>query len=118
MKPRKILAVDDSPVIHKIYGVLLRRFPLIYAHNGVEAFDCLRDQPEIDLILLDINMPQMNGLRFLREMKDGPFQHIPVIVISGDKTEEMKSRCLKAGAADYLEKPPDTKKLLKLIKAL
>jgi len=117
MKPRKVLAVDDSPVIHKIYGVLLRRFPLIHAHNGLEALDCLEEQ-EIDLILLDINMPQMNGLHFLKEMKSGPFQHIPVIVISGDKTEEMESRCLNAGAAAYMKKPPDTKKLLALIENL
>ena len=117
MKPRKVLVVDDSPVIHKIYGVLLRRFPLIHADNGLEAFDCLKEQ-EIDLILLDINMPQMNGLRFLKEMKSGPLQHIPVIVISGDKTEEMESRCLNAGAAAYMKKPPDTRKLLALIENL
>ena len=119
MEPQKILVVDDSRVILKIYGVLLRQFALVYADNGVEALDCLNTQPDIDLILLDINMPQMNGISFLKEVKGGgPFQEIPVIVVSVEDKEEDKRRCLEAGAAAYIEKPLNTKKLLELIDSL
>ena len=119
MEPRKILVVDDSKVIHKIYGILLRQFNLVNAGNGLDALDCLNSQPEIDLILLDINMPQMDGLTFLKEIKgSGPFQNIPVIVVSIEDREEDKRRFLEAGAVAYIQKPPNTKKLLELIAGL
>lgn len=119
MHPRKILIVDDSKVIHKMYGILLRQFTLLFADNGLDALEIMGKDPEIDLILLDINMPQMNGFNFLREIKgSGPFQVTPVIIVSIEGKSEEKRRCLEAGAVAYFEKPINTKKLLALISDL
>ena len=69
---RKILAVDDSALIHQMYKLFLSRYKsckLISAMNGLEALDKLGQEEGIDLILLDINMPVMNGLEFVTAVR-------------------------------------------------
>ena len=69
---RKILAVDDSALIHQMYKLFLSRYKnckLVSAMNGLEALDKLAQEEGIDLILLDINMPVMNGLEFLQRVQ-------------------------------------------------
>ena len=89
---RKILAVDDSALIHQMYKLFLSRYKnckLISAMNGLEALDKLGQEDGIDLILLDINMPVMNGLEFLQRVQKEPaYQAIPVIIISTEGKEE------------------------------
>ena len=89
---RKILAVDDSALIHQMYKLFLSRYKnckLISAMNGLEALDKLGQEEGIDLILLDINMPVMNGLEFLQRVQKEPaYQAIPVIIISTEGKEE------------------------------
>jgi CheY-like chemotaxis protein len=57
VQPRKVLVVDDSKLMHKMYEVMLRRYPLVYATDGREALDRLREHDDVELILLDLNMP-------------------------------------------------------------
>ncbi len=103
MQPRKILVVDDSKLIHKMFEVLLRQFSLVHAHDGLEALQCLGTHSEIDLILLDINMPKMSGLEFLAQIKgDTVFKQIPVVIISTEGKEEDTIRGLEAGAGGPL----------------
>ncbi len=119
MQPKKILAVDDSPLIHKMYDVILREWPLVHAMDGVDALTQLGAHPDVDLILLDINMPRMNGLQFLAHVKQNPlFQHIPVVIISTEGTEEDTIRGLKAGAAAYIKKPFQNEMVRELISKL
>lgn len=119
MQPRKILVVDDSKLIHKMFEVLLRQYELVHAHDGLEALQCLGNQPEIDLILLDINMPRMSGLEFLNQVKsDGAFQEIPVVIISTEGKEEDTIRGLEAGATAYIKKPFGNQELLEVIQRL
>ena len=116
VQPRKILVVDDSKLIHKMFEVLLRQFSLIHAHDGLEALQCLGTHSEIDLILLDINMPKMNGLEFLQQVKsDSAFADIPVVVVSTEGKEEDTERALAAGAADYIKKPFQTDSILEVV---
>jgi two-component system, chemotaxis family, chemotaxis protein CheY len=110
---KKILVVEDSELLHKMYDLLLMRFRfahhatrVLHAMNGREALAALHDNPDVDLVLLDINMPVMSGLEFLlycREQK--VFQDIPVIIISTEGKEQDTIRGLKAGARGYLTKP-------------
>jgi len=119
VQPRKILVVDDSKLIHKMFEVLLRQFSLIHAHDGLEALQCLGTHSEIDLILLDINMPKMSGLEFLAQIKgDTVFQQIPVVIISTEGKEEDTIRGLEAGAAAYIKKPFGNQELLEVIQRL
>lgn len=119
VQPRKILVVDDSKLIHKMFEVLLRQFSLVHAHDGIEALQCLGNQADIDLILLDINMPRMSGLEFLNQVKaDEAFKDIPVVIISTEGKEEDTIRGLEAGAAAYIKKPFGNQELLEVIQRL
>ena len=119
VQPRKILVVDDSKLIHKMFEVLLRQFTLVHAHDGLEALQCLSNNADIDLILLDINMPRMSGLEFLKQVKnEGMFRDIPVVIISTEGKEEDTIRGLEAGAAAYIKKPFGNQELLEVIQRL
>lgn len=119
VQPRKILVTDDSKLIHKMFEVLLRQFTLVHAHDGLEALQTLGNHADIDLILLDINMPRMSGLEFLNQIKsDAVFKDIPVVIISTEGKEEDTIRGLEAGAAAYIKKPFGNQELLEVIQRL
>lgn len=111
MGPRKILVVEDSELLHRMYNVMCIRYmnhgaQVLHSYNGQEALAKLAQEPDVDLIILDINMPVMSGLEFLQHrQRVGIFQDIPVIIISTEGKEEDTLRGLKAGARGYLTKP-------------
>jgi two-component system chemotaxis response regulator CheY len=105
---KKVLVVDDSALIHQMYRIAMApyRCEFVDAMHGEEALDILATQQDIQLILLDINMPVMNGVQFLE--KAGPLGltgRIPVIVISTEGKEDDTLRALQLGAKGYLKKP-------------
>jgi two-component system chemotaxis response regulator CheY len=105
---KKVLIVDDSPLIHQMYRLVLSRYncEIIDAMNGQEALDILALQDDIQLILLDINMPVMNGVQFLEKASQrGITARVPIIVISTEGKEEDTLRGLRLGAKGYLKKP-------------
>jgi two-component system chemotaxis response regulator CheY len=116
VKIRKVLVVEDSRLIHKMYEVMLRPCMLIAAHDGREGLTRLAENSDVDVIILDINMPHMTGLEFLSQVKAKPeFAGIPVIIVSTEGKEEDVARGLKAGAIAYLKKPYQREDLLKII---
>ena len=106
---RKILVVDDSQLIHSMYKLVLNRYKnckILDAMNGLEALDILSREKDINLILLDINMPVMNGLQFMEKIKnENLYKNINIIVISTEGKEEDPLRALKLGAHGYVTKP-------------
>ncbi|MEM9293076.1 MAG: response regulator [Acidobacteriota bacterium] len=116
MAQKKFLIVDDSKLIHKMFGVMLRQYDLVHANDGVEGLRMLSDHPDVDAILLDINMPNMNGLEFLGRVKsDDALAGIPVVVVSTEGKEEDTQRALDGGAAAYIKKPFDLQQLLEVV---
>lgn len=119
MQPRKVLVVDDSKLMHKMYEVMLRQYSLVYALDGREALDRLQEHPDIDLVLLDVNMPNMNGLEFLAQLRaDGARADLPVIIISTEGRDEDTIRGLEAGATVYIKKPFHSEEILDVIARL
>ena len=105
---KKVLVIDDSALIHQMYKMVLMRYrcDMIDAMNGQEALDILAEQKDIKLILLDINMPVMNGLQFMEKASALEIvSTIPIIIISTEGKEEDTIRGLKLGARGYLTKP-------------
>ena len=113
----KVLVVDDSKLMHRMFEVMLRNHELVGAFDGVDALQRLEENPDTDLVLLDINMPKMNGLEFLAELKDREGLP-PVIIISTEGKEEDTIRGLEAGAAAYIKKPFGNQELLEVIQRL
>lgn len=107
MDPKKVLVVDDSKLMHKMYEVMLRQYVLVHAMDGLEASQELEDHDDVDLVLLDINMPRMGGLEFLEHMgyQDESKALPPVIIVSTEGKEEDTQRGLEAGAVAYIKKP-------------
>jgi CheY-like chemotaxis protein len=105
---RKILAVDDSALIHQMYKLFLSRYKnckLISAMNGLEALDKLAQEEGIDLILLDINMPKVDGAQFCRFVKKNEmFKAIKVIFCSGEDREKVKRLVAECGADGFISK--------------
>jgi two-component system, chemotaxis family, chemotaxis protein CheY len=119
LQPRKVLVVDDSKLMHKMYEVMLRQYPLVYASDGRQALDRLQEHADIDLVLLDINMPNMNGLEFLAQIRsNGAHQSLPVIIISTEGRDEDTQRGLEAGATAYIKKPFHSEDILEKISQL
>ena len=119
---RQILVVDDSTLIQQMYQVFLSRYrgvQLVTADDGAAALDALAREPEIDLILLDINMPVMNGIEFLERLQREPaYKDIPVIVITTAGRGADARRCIDLGASGHLEKPFQTPALYTLIEEI
>lgn len=116
MEPRKILVVDDSKLMHKMYEVMLREHTLVHAYDGRDALDKLGEHSPIDLVLLDINMPEMNGLEFLEAVAaDRALEDLRVVIISTEGSEEDTMRGLEAGAEAYIKKPFQREELLDVL---
>ena len=106
-KPATVLVVDDNESNRDILARRLRRqgHVVVLAENGREALR-VAEQEEFDLILLDVMMPELDGVGALRELKRNPgLRHIPVIMISAVDEIETVVRCIELGAEDYLPKP-------------
>lgn len=116
-----LMAVDDDPFQHRLLASLLegQGYDLVSVHSGIEALNRLhRLLP--DLVLLDLAMPDMDGLEVARRMKGlASFAHVPIIMITGHSEEGMVTQCLEAGAVDFMVKPfGRTALLAKLAKLL
>jgi len=116
MQPNKILVIDDSKLIHRMFSVILPKTVLVSALDGQEALTRLDQHPDTDLIFLDINMPRMNGLEFLTQVKADPaLAVIPVVIISTEGKEDDTIRGLRAGAAAYVKKPFRNESILDIV---
>ena len=108
-----ILVVDDDKEDHLIlqdyFGDIGLKEHLAYKENGKEAFDFLESLSEEDLpelIVLDLNMPILNGVQTLLQLKRSPrYKNIPVIIYSTSENENEKRKCLSYGALNYVVKP-------------
>lgn len=110
MRDLKALIVDDSSVMRKIVERSLRAAGLSFsdvfeAGSGVEALEVLRGK-SVDLIFSDINMPQMDGLEFLRQLKAANLAPgVPVVMITTESSGDHVMRAVEAGAKGYIRKP-------------
>lgn len=114
-----ILVIDDSPSIHALVGVRLKdlEVKLLTADNGQDGLEQARNA-EPDLILLDVNMPGMDGFDVIRELKsDADTYNIPVIFLSGMEETAGKVKGFDLGAVDYVTKPFEAAELRARVRA-
>lgn len=121
MPDYKFLVVDDSPTMRQLISFSLKRIPgstIVEANDGVEALKKLATE-KFSLILTDINMPIMDGLKLISMIRNDP-QHktIPIIVITTEGAEEGRKEGLALGANAYIAKPAKTGDLLNVVNKL
>jgi signal transduction histidine kinase/ActR/RegA family two-component response regulator len=115
----RILVVEDHPINQKLMGILLGRLAcqVSFSENGKMAVDLVRHTP-FDLILMDVNMPVMDGLTATREIRSlsGPASQTPIVVLTADVMNEAREKSLAAGANDFVSKPLQMDQLRELVR--
>lgn len=113
-----ILVVEDSPTMRQLIGFAMKRISnarVIEATDGVDALKKISTE-KVDLIICDINMPVMDGLKLVSLVRGNPaFKDVPIIMVTTEGAEEDRKRAIAIGANDYLPKPIQTQELIKLV---
>ena len=115
---QSILAVDDSASMRQMVSFTLKGagYNVIEAVDGQEAFDKAKGQ-SVDLVLTDQNMPRMDGITLVRNLRGLPnYAKTPMLILTTESSDDMKTRGKAAGATGWLVKPFDPNKLLEVIK--
>jgi len=118
LRGKTILIVDDDPKIRQITQLMLKKEPyeVLEAGNATECMEKLCMHP-VDLCLLDIDMPDMNGIALAKMIKNQPaYSDLPLIMVTARSDQHSVIMALKAGAADYVVKPVGKKILLQKIR--
>lgn len=117
---KRILIVDDCDTTRKLLSYIVRErgFKIVGATNGIEALEVMaRDQ--VDLVLTDLNMPQMDGYELSRNLRDNPdYREIPIIMITTESGEADMKMGKEAGVTTYLTKPISPQRLIYEIEKL
>jgi len=114
---KKILTVDDSPSVRKLVEFTLKSkgFQVASAEDGMAALEIMANE-QFDAIVLDINMPRMNGLEFLEKVKSNDaYASIPVIMLTTEGQEEDQDKAMDLGATAYIVKPFKPTLLLRIV---
>ncbi len=119
LKDKKILIVDDDP--RNVYSLASAledaHAHVIEAYNGMIALAKLEEEPTVDLILMDIMMPEMDGYEAIRQInQNNKFRHIPIIALTAKSLKIDQDKCIEVGANAYISKPVDYDNLVKVIK--
>ncbi|CAN5175644.1 hypothetical protein BH23BAC3_BH23BAC3_00570 [soil metagenome] len=115
---KKVLIVEDDQSSFFSLSSLLKAsgIEVLHATNGRDAIKCLHESPDIDVVLMDIMMPDMDGLDALTEIRrEKKWQQLPIISITAKAMRGDRETCLEMGATDYVSKPIDPQKLLELL---
>jgi CheY-like chemotaxis protein len=116
---KKVLIVDDD--VRNIFALtsLLEGYQMqvVFAENGRDAIAQLQTNPDVNVILMDVMMPEMDGYETTREIrKSEAFKILPIIALTAKAMQGDREKCLEAGASDYITKPVDTEQLLSLLR--
>jgi CheY-like chemotaxis protein len=98
---------------------MLERYQMeiLYAENGRDALDNLQKNPNIDVVLMDVMMPEMDGYETMRAVRNiSQFATLPIIALTAKAMKGDREKCIEAGASDYITKPVDSEQLLSLLR--
>jgi two-component system chemotaxis response regulator CheY len=121
MSGSKVLVVEDSPTMRQLIVFALKRirgFQIIEANDGVDGLKKLSSD-KFDLIITDINMPIMDGLKLVSMVRNDPnYKETPIVIITTEGAAEDRERALALGANAYITKPIQTTQILDTVKKL
>jgi CheY-like chemotaxis protein len=116
---RKVLVVDDD--LRNIFALtsVLEHHDLkvVHAENGRAGIDLLRKTPDVDIVLMDIMMPEMDGYETMRAIREiSMFRNLPIIALTAKAMKGDRDKCIEAGASDYIAKPVDLEQLFAVLR--
>jgi HAMP domain-containing protein/CheY-like chemotaxis protein len=118
-KEKKILIVDDD--VRNVFALTsaleAHEMEVLYAENGRDGIELLRRNPDVDLVLMDIMMPELDGYQTTRAIREeDAFKQLPIISLTAKAMKGDREKAIAAGASDYITKPVDTDQLLSLMR--
>jgi HAMP domain-containing protein/CheY-like chemotaxis protein/signal transduction histidine kinase len=116
---KKVLIVDDD--VRNIFALtsVLERHQMqaLYAENGRDALELLQGMPDVNVVLMDVMMPEMDGYETMRAIrKQRKYKALPIIALTAKAMKGDREKCIEAGASDYITKPVDIEQLLSLLR--
>jgi CheY-like chemotaxis protein len=116
---KRILIVDDD--VRNVFALTsileARGMEVIYAENGRDGIDVLKQNPDVSLVLMDIMMPEMDGYETTRRIRsEARFVALPIIALTAKAMKGDREKSIAVGASDYITKPVDTDQLLSLMR--
>src|SRR5205807_10330590 len=95
-----------------------RDMKIVSADNGRDAIRILQENPDIDIVLMDIMMPEMDGIETIREIrKISELKNVPIVAVTAKAMKGDREKCIEAGAWDYLSKPVNAEQMLAVLRA-
>jgi CheY-like chemotaxis protein len=116
---KRVLVVDDDVRnVFALASVLEHRgMEVLFAENGRDGLQMLQENPNVDLVLMDIMMPEMDGYETTRAVREMPeFQKLPIIALTAKAMKGDREKSIASGASDYITKPVDVDQLLSLMR--
>jgi CheY-like chemotaxis protein len=116
---KKVLIVDDD--VRNVFALASvfegRGMDVLFAENGRDGLDTLKDNPDVDLVLMDIMMPEMDGYETTRAVRELPeFKALPIVALTAKAMKGDREKSIASGASDYITKPVDVDQLLSLMR--
>ena len=121
VRSKMILVVDDSATVRSLHTFILKskNYEVEAASNGVEAIEKLYSNKDIVLAIVDINMPKMDGIQFVKTIrKEEAYRDLPVIMVTSEEEEDDRKKGIEAGANIYMIKPTQPEGLVMHVKML
>ena len=113
---KKILICDDEEGIRESLKLILEDYyPLILTTDGLQCLECLGNTKDVEMVLLDIKMPQASGLDILKKIKE-KYPKVQVIIITGYKSVETAAEAVRLGASGYIVKPFKSEEILATVR--
>lgn len=115
------MIIDDSTVFRKVVSMHLKnaKYEVLEAGDGVDALAKLQQEKKVNLIICDVNMPNMDGLTFVNKLREIPeLKFIPIIMLTTESQEDKKRQGMEAGARAWLVKPFSPEQLLSAVSKL
>ena len=119
--PKHILIVDDSKTVRNLVAFIMKKegFKVTTAEDGLDGLEKLYSLGEVDLIVSDVNMPRMDGLTFIKTVREqAAYRDIPIVVLSTEGQDKDIQTGLTVGANLYMVKPAQPEKLVRNVKML
>ena len=116
---KKVLVVDDD--IRNVFALTsaleANGMEVLFAENGREGIEALRAAGDVDLVLMDVMMPEMDGYEAMRRIRStDEFRNLPMIALTAKAMKGDREKCMEAGASDYITKPIDAQQLVSLLR--